>query len=670
MKKTSLLLFLLILTVLPLRAVTSTYTFLSPSWRSQIGATVTDGKGDGWHSDGDATDYNAGRTDAAGRLYSCGVGVKTGTSGAGATSVIAFQGVRRVIINYCQNASKGRGTLRVSVGGQQQTLDVQRPAESGQGVYNRDAEFVFDSADGQVSFAVDCTENGIYINTITIKASTGSPLEPAVSGTAMRLVTDAAELQEGDEVMIGVARDGYDYVMGLWDDSFSRNNIAAQRARYDAHRQTVSAGDECLYTVECHDGAYAFVDACGWYLTASGGNPNRGNNNYLTVWDDYASTSYGDYGLWDVTIGADGSAAIVSRGTSRSNRLQFNPGSASVRPLFACYADATQTPVCLYRRQQAPADGQPLLRADRVSFGTVLLTADAVAGSRAVEVQGLNLTDDIRATLASGAGATPFSLDRTLLDRDGDVLTVSYRATATGTYADTLLLQSGDVVSAVPLLLTVDRARTIAEARQLPDLTTCWLADVTVTKKYDRYLFVADATGALLLYDGGNQYAQGVRSGDILSDVSGYAKAYYGNPEVTLTAPFTVTAGTVPSPALVERLDSADVCRYVRLQDVTLDAVPLYDLFHYIGDNRYPADERYDLEGIVYYYHQPVLCPTLIQTATGVHPISLPEEGTSEDGLPSLWEGTGVGSFDLQGRAVAAPLRGIRIHNGRKQLVR
>ena len=63
------------------------------------------GTTDGWICDKEASSYDAGRTYADGSLNSAGVSVKTSSSGAGATSVLPFDNVRRVTINFCQNSS-------------------------------------------------------------------------------------------------------------------------------------------------------------------------------------------------------------------------------------------------------------------------------------------------------------------------------------------------------------------------------------------------------------------------------------------------------------------------------------------------------------------------------------------------------------------------------------
>ena len=98
---------------LSISAGVTTYTFTSKKWTSKVEAVTCDGKTDGWLCDKEAYEYMNGRVDAQGRLYSQGVSVKTSTTGAGATSVVVFEEVRRITFNFCQNSSKGRGTIYV-----------------------------------------------------------------------------------------------------------------------------------------------------------------------------------------------------------------------------------------------------------------------------------------------------------------------------------------------------------------------------------------------------------------------------------------------------------------------------------------------------------------------------------------------------------------------------
>lgn len=341
-----------LMTVCNLFAISTTYTFVSSEWKSKIGTVSLDGKTDGWQSDMNATDYSAGYTDAQGRLYSKGVGVKTGTSGAGATSVLEFSNVTCIIVNYCQNSSKGRGAINMKVGdGDVQSYSISKPTTSGQGVYNRDTVYTFNKESGKVTFSVDCTENGIYINTITIFADNGSSHNLDVADDVMWVVTDPNELETGDLVMFGVSKPGVNLVMGYFDEYNSKNNIRAVKATYSPDRTMVNRmGDEYEYMVERVDDRVAFIDAWNWYLVASGGNPNRSNNNYLTVWDKYTSENYGDYGLWSISIADDWAATIKSTGNSRSNTIMYNPNKTAGTDIFACYADtASYTLPVIYK---------------------------------------------------------------------------------------------------------------------------------------------------------------------------------------------------------------------------------------------------------------------------------------------------------------------------------
>ncbi len=599
-------------------ATTTTYTFKSLKWASAVGTITTDGKTDGWKSDKDASDYSSGYTDAQGRLYSCGVGVKRTTTGAGATSVIEFQNVRQVIVNFCQNSSKGKGSINVSVGSNTPvSYEVTRPETSGQGVYNRDVELTIPEQSGKVKLTVDCTENGIYINTITIKADNGSPNNPAVSTSVYRLVTDANQLADGDRIIFGVAQEGVNYMMGLYDEYNSRNNIFAESATYGTDRQTIRARAEYIYTVvKAEDGRFAFADALGWYLVASGGNPNSGNNNYLTVWDDVTSTSYGDYGLWNVTITSQGAATVESTGRSRSKYIQYNPAGANGHPIFACYSSLDYAPVAIYREQEEVSDGTPLISANFVNFGTQLLQDGVATGEKTIEVDGANLTDVISVALKHGG---VFSVDEASISADGAPVTVRFSATEVGQYTDTLVFSSGSTVCEVQVLLSVDTYRTVAEARELPDLTSCYLNPVAVTKKYDRYIFVRDETGSMMLYDNGNVYGQGLTNGDVLTGVMGYMKDYYGNPELRLGGAFTTRHGDEQKPDRFVGLNfsESDICRYVRLENVKLEDIEIYDLFKYLSTSSFDYSLPYNVEGIVYYYDGYCICPTLIEQYTG-----------------------------------------------------
>lgn len=409
MKKSFLLILLLSISYYCNAITATTYTFTSINWKSKIGTVVCDGKTDGWISNLDASDYTEGRFDAQGRLYSQGVGVKTGTSGAGATSVIEFKGVKCIVVNFCQNSSKGVGAINISVGdSERQSYNIAKPATSGSGIYNRDTIFNFNDATGKVTFSVDCTQNGIYINTITIYADNGSSDNPDVSSKIFRIISSQAELKDGDEVMFGVKNPEINSVMGFYTEANSRNNIYPMKATYNADHTIVNGVEGAIYTVETYEGGVAFMDCYGYYLVASGGNPNRGNNNYLTTCDNYISPSYGNYGVWDVTVHDDMTMTVKSRGNSRSNVIMYNPNKQAGHDIYACYADtASYTRVSVYRRN------------------TGVIPGDA-------NCDGVVDVADITAIASFILGATPDAWNRENADanRDGSIDVADITATA------------------------------------------------------------------------------------------------------------------------------------------------------------------------------------------------------------------------------------------------
>jgi hypothetical protein len=567
----SLCTFLLFLFPLSVAAGVTTYTFTSKTWASKVGATVCDGITDGWKCDQEAYEYSAGRTAADGRLYSCGVGVKTSTSGAGATSVQTFQGVRRVTINFCQNSSKGKGTIYIQVGeNDPQSIVVNRPAVSGEGVYNRDSIVLFEAPqDGAIKFWVDCTENGIYINSISIRSASGG--SSVFTMDTYQLVTDVTQLQDSDQVIFGVYQEGVNYIMGYYDEFESVNNIHAIKGRYTADRMQVDADDRAVYTLRIADLngeiAYIFQDELRYeeaYLVASGGQ----TKNRLALWTDVVSEkSYGNYGYWDIQIENGGEAVITNLGTSRSKIIQYNAQNNPT--LFACYAERSQTPVCLYRRVEAMGDVAAII-APMVNFGITTETS----GAKTIEINANLLSEDIQ---VSHTNTQFFSLSSELLDRDGDVLTITYNVTQAGHYTDTLLFMSGDVQTTALVLLHVENMKTVREAVESVDHAVVYLKDVVVTKKYDNYIYVRDTTGSMLLFDRGDgvtgkRYGANLKAGDPLSGVVGRFINYFGVPEISPTEQFRVGTNSevLPEQAGVS-IDSADVCRYMVLDSAVVN---------------------------------------------------------------------------------------------------
>lgn len=552
----------------------TTYTFISKDWKSQVNATTCDGKTDGWVCDKEAYEYSYGYTDAQNRIYSRGVSVKTSTSNAGATSVVTFEEVRGIDINFCQNASKGKGSIFVQVGeNTPHELVINRPPKN-MGQYNRDTTLQIATAEtGKIRFWVTCTENSININTLSIRSNNGGS-SPFTTDT-YQLVTDISQLQDSDQIIIGVQDPTVNNIMGYFDEGKSQNNIHAILGKYSEDRMQVAADDNAIYTLHKTElnGEVAFYIEdnvryeCA-YLVANGGQ----TKNKLALWDKlYDSKTYGNYGYWNINIAQNGEATIMNLGNSKGKYLQYN--ASNNPPLFGCYAELSQTPVCIYRRVEALGDTMAIV-APLTNFGTVLLRSGKASGSQTIQVNANRLTEDISVVLKHGA---PFHLSTTTIDRDGGNLTISYQATEAGNFVDTLVFSSGDITCQAPVMLRAIAPATVSQAVQSADFETVYLDSVVVTKKFDSYIFVRDHTGSMLIYDtgdgAGKRYGAGLANGHVLRQVVGRFRNYYGVPEISPTQAWNVETNKITClpEEITTIVDSADVCRYVRLTDVVID---------------------------------------------------------------------------------------------------
>ncbi|MBR4263466.1 MAG: M6 family metalloprotease domain-containing protein [Paludibacteraceae bacterium] len=140
-----------------------------------------------------------------------GVQVTTGSSGAGTVTKTEMSDVRRVVANYCTNASKGAGEIVFRVGESEQTLTVTKTG----GTSLRDLSCDFDHASGKVSIVVNCTTNSIYIHSVSIVC--GVEAEQITYYTTMpeceQLGTSVEKVQRDDVRGTKFIKDGVLFIM-------------------------------------------------------------------------------------------------------------------------------------------------------------------------------------------------------------------------------------------------------------------------------------------------------------------------------------------------------------------------------------------------------------------------------------------------------------------------
>lgn len=655
-------------------ATSTTYEFKSKTWQSQVGSVVCDGTTDGWIGEAEGYSCSDGTVYPGDKLlHNAGVQVVQASAGKKVTSVLEFTNVRKVIVNYCI-ASSAKSDITITIGDTVMSQHVEKSMKINQDAsINEDVEFVLlRERTGHVVLSIENMTKSTYIHSITVKADNGSG--EVFSTKVYHLVTNINQLKDNDLIMIGVADGTTKKAMGYYDVNVSQNNIHSIDAKYDATREYINSNEEVTYllnTAVSEKGkaaCYTIIDPYEeMYLVASGGQ----TKNKLTLWTSPYSSGFGDYGYWDIQIAADGKATIKSLGTSKGVYMQYN----ATDKLFGCYPAENMTPVNIYRQEEAKDLTQPIIQAPMVNFGTVVKQVANVSGSKTIEVKTNKLTEDIAASLKDGS---VFSLNASTIDRDGDKLTVSYLATTTGRFADTLVLTSGSLTEEVPVLLDVAKEMTIAEAVQSEDWQYLYLNPVTVTKKNDRYVYVRDETGSMLLYDKGadtDRYAKDLETGHVIKDVSGKFQNYYGVPELHMMAKPTREAQKVEClpEKMTEVADSADVCRYVVFEGVNVINNGGYEVV--VGDKTLPITEKWvlpkesnslayalsnksNIAGIVSYDHDAVvLYPMMVSSCEGTGIEEIQNSEIQDFKIQLLPDGRLV----IVGNGRMFDLRGVRI---------
>ena len=130
----------------------TTYTFTSKAWADATNS---------WTSNQDGNSYDTAKE---------GVQVTAATSGAKATTKEAMSDVSKVVVTYCTNASKGAGSIEISVGSTKVSKEITKTG----GAALRDLEYTFSNASGNVAIEVTCSTNSIYVNSIAITAGSGA----------------------------------------------------------------------------------------------------------------------------------------------------------------------------------------------------------------------------------------------------------------------------------------------------------------------------------------------------------------------------------------------------------------------------------------------------------------------------------------------------------------
>ncbi|MDD5990720.1 MAG: Ig-like domain-containing protein [Paludibacteraceae bacterium] len=202
------------------------------------------------------------------------------------------------------------------------------------------------TASGTVAVSASSDNVGTFNATLTISDDAGAAEAKTValsitveasddlSGT-WNLVTDAAELMPGMQVIIASVADGEGnlYTLG-GPNGTSANNRLAVASTATGTVLHPEAGTKVITLVDAGNGKYALQLVNGKYLYAQGGN----SNNYLKERSDI-----NDQATWTITF--DEGKAIIKADVSGRNWMRKNASSA----LFSCY-ESGQKDIVLYAK--------------------------------------------------------------------------------------------------------------------------------------------------------------------------------------------------------------------------------------------------------------------------------------------------------------------------------
>ena len=278
--------------------------------------------------------------------------------------------------------------------------------------------------DLNTSHPIRIQDAGTYIITINANAGTFTITKEVANEGDFVLVTDATDLEAGNEVIIvnsGTAGDTAARTMG----ERRANNYYGTGVTVSNTLKVTPTNDTQIFTLERGTGGFYFKTSDDLYLNSMG---SGNNNNLQTKGKDANGTGTS---LAVISIDSNNKASIVFQGSGSRQTLRYNAnngGASTNTDIFSCYQSATnQADVYIYQRTASvqepeitvnPTSLDLVIPAGASSMsGTVTVTETNTSGTTSVSVDGdhfiaslnngeLNVTYDGTATQANPDQAT------------------------------------------------------------------------------------------------------------------------------------------------------------------------------------------------------------------------------------------------------------------------
>ena len=151
-------------------------------------------------------------------------------------------------------------------------------------------------------------------------------------------VKDIAYLTDGAKVFFGTSKEGEEYIMGIYNEATSKNNIKGVAATYGENRHTVTAEQAYAYTVKREGDYIIFVDADGNYLRPISDSKLR------------SSTTMDNQAKWIIKEINQDDATVEVKNAGFTSRYIYNncQGTNEIFNIYSGYDDSYLAKTILY----------------------------------------------------------------------------------------------------------------------------------------------------------------------------------------------------------------------------------------------------------------------------------------------------------------------------------
>ena len=258
-------------------------------------------------------------------------------------------------------------------------------------------------------------------------------------------VKDASCLVDGAKVFFGTSKEGEDYIMGIYNEETSKNNIKGVAATYSENRHTVTAEQAYAYTVKREGDYIIFIDADGNYLRPISDSKLR------------SSTTLDNQAKWTINEINQDDATVEVKNAGFTSRYIYNncQGTNEIFNIYSGY-DASYLAKTILYSNTAPEWEDRVLDSWMTASDTVLdwgqMEPDTTYASdeswkdwgdaRRFTLSFNDLTDDITLTLT---GDTSFYCGTEIIRKDAKQpveITVYWETDEVGIYTGQLKLST------------------------------------------------------------------------------------------------------------------------------------------------------------------------------------------------------------------------------------